>query len=1434
MATVQEPRTGNRFESFVESQLSRARRRIQAQDVGTAALGLLAGTLAYTLGMVLLDRWLDLSETARQIGLFGYLAAAISYAAIVLTRPLRREVNPYFAARRVERAVPGAKNSVVSWLDLHAEPLPESIKAAVSQKAAADIKKADVDEVVRDGRLAWIGGLAGGLFVTALILFFVIRPNQFLSLLGRTFTPFGSGAIASQTSLNLIQPAGGDLTVPVNSLVDFKVDVLGRVPDPTAADAVRLRFRYNPVDPIWEEIRLDPSLRDPREFSLRMPAGRVQNGFVYQIVGGDAVTPEFRVQVRSSPLIEGFDVGYHFRPYLRFRDQTATNPNIESLRGTQVTLTARTNRTVRRGELTFHGRESQKLPPPILAEAVPDQPASLRFRFVLDEDAKYTIKFWSAEGEDNGEPIPYTIKVLADHPPQVDVTQPAPETLPVNGTIAVEGKAADDFGITKMRLCLRLADVVRPIDLAPKPYRPEKVFKFADDTYPRALEYKDFLPLEQLKTALGAPVTLKPGLVIEYWLEAEDNCDYPKPNVGKSKVYKVTLGDPQEAQDKQAGEKQAAGDKAQHDQKQDQDLNQQNEAKKQAGDKSDQGEPQGDQPKQGDEQNPDPKAQPDANDRAIEKQVQDAREKMDRAREQGNKGEAKGATDQQSGEPRSDPGQPKGDQNQGNQPNTQQNPAGQPNNEKGQGKGDQQSGQPQQQADKGENKPDNPPAAQPDPGAAKTMQPNNQSGNSNSSEPKNPDGGQSNSKQPDQKQPNPNDAGSQQPKNGSQTDAKQPDQKQPNPNDAGSQQPRNGSQTDAKQPDQKQPKSDGSGAPSPKPNDAGNSGQTDNKQSPNAGDKTDQPKGQPNLGEAKPQPQGGQPDAGENKKQPQEGAQPGAAKGNDPANGQKSGAEKSGDPKSAGPPGENPRDNKAGNPDGTPPNKPSDAPDKTKPANGDRPPSDNPKKEPDGNNGPQKQQPGAGAQPGVKNQSGEQPGSGPKKDPNNREPKGQPDPNDPGKQGAGSNQGSGQAGGQAKDPKNHEAPDGTGQGGTPDPGEAKPKNTPAAGQEKGQAKPAGEAGEKNQGQPSGAPTGNGDLTDAPKGGHEQPGAASKVQPKSDGAASNGPLSGNKSNDEPSAQSGLEKLVEDLKSADPQTRQAAENRVKDLAKEMAKQGNGQKPADPQQIKAAEAKAKEMLKQLDKDPAGRQALENALKSAVEQAGKEQLQNLAQDLKSGDAKTRDAAKERAKQLAQGDLKPLADDAKSADPRRQQRAKEAMEQLAKDPQTQQALMDALKGDGKPGDEPNKKSDGQARQDFNGGKPDKAPLTSTPPEAGLAPDPKTAGKTSDLQLERFPKNPSKELLQELGMTEEQYRQFLKAAVELQKKREAEAKNNRQRGAITGTSAANSDVKRVQGGGDKANQLERGGTSLPPEEYRDGYKGFTEDVSKTGGTPKKE
>src|SRR5262245_1559831 len=124
MATVQDRAApAARHDAAIEAQLARARRRIRGLDLAVAGLGLAALTLAYALTVTLLDRSLGLSATTRQIAFVSYLLTAAVYVGFLLVRPLLRPINPYFAARQIEQTIPGAKNSVINWLDLHDEPL---------------------------------------------------------------------------------------------------------------------------------------------------------------------------------------------------------------------------------------------------------------------------------------------------------------------------------------------------------------------------------------------------------------------------------------------------------------------------------------------------------------------------------------------------------------------------------------------------------------------------------------------------------------------------------------------------------------------------------------------------------------------------------------------------------------------------------------------------------------------------------------------------------------------------------------------------------------------------------------------------------------------------------------------------------------------------------------------------------------------------------------------------------------------------------------------------------------------------------------------------------------------------------------------------------------------------------------------------------------
>src|SRR5262249_34940686 len=210
------------------------------------------------------------------------------------------------------------------------------------------------------------------------------------------------------------------------------------------------------------------------------------------------------------------------------------------------------------------------------AEPVPDDPQALRFSCLLEEDGKYRLWFTSTDGETNTDPMPYKIDVLFDRAPEVKLTKPGKNiSLPANGTLQLEGAASDDIGVTS--IALRMSVVNGPA-LAAKPYREGKSFKLEDGGYPKMLHYKDFVGLDKVNDGLGQAFVLQPGMEIDYWLDAADNCDYFEPNIGHSKHYKVTItpADPdKKQQEKQRN--QAEKDQKQHEAKQDQDLKKENE-----------------------------------------------------------------------------------------------------------------------------------------------------------------------------------------------------------------------------------------------------------------------------------------------------------------------------------------------------------------------------------------------------------------------------------------------------------------------------------------------------------------------------------------------------------------------------------------------------------------------------------------------------------------------------------------------------------------------------------------------------------------------------------------------------------------------------------------------------------------------------------------
>src|SRR5215813_9059065 len=99
MATLTEKPTG-KHDAYITGQLDRTRQRIRLLDLLAGGFGFLAGTLAFVAVMILLDFTFKLADGTRQVFALFYLIAAGFYVWFAVIRPLRRDINPHYAARK--------------------------------------------------------------------------------------------------------------------------------------------------------------------------------------------------------------------------------------------------------------------------------------------------------------------------------------------------------------------------------------------------------------------------------------------------------------------------------------------------------------------------------------------------------------------------------------------------------------------------------------------------------------------------------------------------------------------------------------------------------------------------------------------------------------------------------------------------------------------------------------------------------------------------------------------------------------------------------------------------------------------------------------------------------------------------------------------------------------------------------------------------------------------------------------------------------------------------------------------------------------------------------------------------------------------------------------------------------------------------------------
>jgi hypothetical protein len=515
------------YDRYIETQLHRTRRQVKGVDFSTSTIVLVVASLIYLMLVALLDHWVvkgGLSVAGRVVAFSILAAGAAAFACLKLLPLALRRVNPVYAAYTIEQHRPGLKNSLINFLMLRSgsERLPERIYQAMEVQAANALNSAHSEVAVdRTPLIRLLLVLVAAMFVVA--LYAVLSPKNPFTSFRRVMSPWSDVAPPTRVLIQDIQPgdAAGfhDQHVPVSAQVDGV-----RQGEPVT-------LRYSTVDG-QVVARAVPMVKPENayRYAAELPPDNLglQQDLEYWIEAGDAFSPHHKIKVDTAPTIVVEEIDYQYPKYAEMPPRkVARHGDIQGLAGTRVTLRAKANQPIRQADLDFEcdGRNDLEM-------QVDGTRATVSFSLVWSESLRrpehtsYQLRFRNQDGHENPKPIRYTIEVIRDLPPEVELVEPELDpskdlVVPPGRPVRFAVQAADpDFKLTAVRFQARRGRT---------PLVEESLL-----AEPRAGQFRrDYLlDLKRLE--------VKPGELVEFWASADDNCQ-PNANHGETPHYRLRV-----------------------------------------------------------------------------------------------------------------------------------------------------------------------------------------------------------------------------------------------------------------------------------------------------------------------------------------------------------------------------------------------------------------------------------------------------------------------------------------------------------------------------------------------------------------------------------------------------------------------------------------------------------------------------------------------------------------------------------------------------------------------------------------------------------------------------------------------------------------------------------------------------------------------------
>ncbi len=454
-SSVADPST--QLDRYISQQMQKTGAQVRLFDLFTACLTAVSGLFAALFLLAIIDAWVFELGTVGRWGSFIAVIGGTSYyvARHILPLVLRR-INPVYSAKVVEQSQPSLKNNLINYVLLRKqrERVPRPIIEAVGHRAAHGISGIPVENTVDKSQTIHMA-----IVLTVLVVVFgaykIVSPKDPFRSFARVLAPGYKMSRPSRVLISNVQPK--DTNVYFGQSLEVSAQISGQVLD----RQVKLVYSTDDGQIVDGEIPMErKNSTGVFAAELKTSSTGIEQGLTYRLVAGDGRTDDYRVTVKSAPTLTVDSIHYQPPAYTGLDPHESANPDIEAIEGTRITIDAEANTDIKTAYVELLQPDSDRAVSTVSMNVQPPNRAVGEFVLHLDsirERQKYShyqLRFITGDGQRNEPNARYSIRIIPDLAPEVQILEPVDSriSVPANSRVRFKVRASDpDFEIDKIQ-----------------------------------------------------------------------------------------------------------------------------------------------------------------------------------------------------------------------------------------------------------------------------------------------------------------------------------------------------------------------------------------------------------------------------------------------------------------------------------------------------------------------------------------------------------------------------------------------------------------------------------------------------------------------------------------------------------------------------------------------------------------------------------------------------------------------------------------------------------------------------------------------------------------------------------------------------------------------------------------------------------------------